>query len=546
MRHFAVCLLLFLTLSIIKAEGKIGLDGMKFVEKSIIKHASSKWIIRYIIAIDEFMRHSDKLGKYKQKIFKICERLKNEPNCNYYRQFIQTNEKHMRREFENLKSMTGRSKSAITLTTLILSLVSRLFASNSDQNVIDELQKTDKENRILVKDHISIMNSTMVINKQAFDKINQRISMLNEDMLKLASIESEAVLRMHLSNIIQISNLIMLDFYAAVSTFLKIINHESPLNILDLIGDDIFYSNLQNITDKLGEGETLPFEISNATLLDFIRVSDLSVTMSIDHFYVEIGIPILNSISYVLYKILLLPFQARGSMNMFDEVAENILINPDNFSYVLVPNYDLQLCRAINQSALICPIRSSTYTGSGCEIDAFRFNNTRNCSMKKIPTRNYVIRVDKHVFYIVPVVPIQTHIECTNGTRNTLYVNSTCEIFVDEECTFWNDDFEYSVETEKSNNVTIRFWQNFTYDFEPDTEFTVTALSNNTILLEEFNSDFKNVTQQLLELYQQANKLPEKITVTSNEQQLVTLLLWALVLFVVIRIGRSILHVGKK
>lgn len=519
---------------------------MKFWEKSTIKHASSNWIMRYIIAIDEFLQHSLELHKCEQKIFEICTQITYEPNCVYYKQFIQTNEKHLKREFENLKFMTRLSKRSLSITSIISSVFVRLFSTNSDQDVVDELQKTDEENSDLVKTHISIMNSTMIINKQAFDRVNQRISMLNSDLLQLLNIESATILRIQLSNIIQISNLIMLDFYRAISLILKIVNRESTTSVLDLIDDDIFYSNLKNIEMNLGENEKLPFEVSNDTLFDFIRVSDLSITMSADHFHVEVHVPILDDVEYTFYRILPLPFQLDNTMNIFDRVADNIFVNFNDSSYVLVPNHNIRLCKNLNQSTLICPIQSPIYSGPGCEISALLFNNTKNCLLRRIPKRNYVVRVDEHVFFIVPVTQVQVHIHCSNGTQNTFVFYNTQEITVDSGCTLRNEDFEYTIEEEKVQNVTIQLSRNFSYNLDSSVRIKIGNLTNNTILLEELDTDFNNLTQQLYILYQRANKVPEKIIVSLNEQHLITVILWAVVIFIAAKLCCAILHLIRR
>lgn len=545
MRHMIVLTLTIFSMSALKSQYLDTSDGMKFLEKHEIKHSISKWTIRYAIAIDDFMSRSIELNKCKQKILKLCERLADEPNCLYYEKFINTNEKHIKREFENIKSISKHSKRSL-IYALAYNWIRKLFSGNMDQEIIDALQKIDRDTKDIVKHHITVTNSTMVINKKAFQGVNNLIKKLSNEVDLLADIQSDMLLKLHLSNVIQSSNLILLEFYHMLSCLGKIVNRDRTANILDIIGDDIFLMNLKNIETKLGRKQVLPVAVSNNTLFDTIQLSDVTIKVSSLHINIEVTIPILSDETYQHYQILSLPFRVNDSFFMYGSVAENIFVNWADNSYALVPNNELRLCKVINQSTLICPIHSSILFGIGCEMETIRFNDTKNCELKQVPNHNYVIRFDDKSFYIVPMVKTKVFIECNNGSKEELWVNSTLRINVENGCSFKTEDFEYFVEEEKIENVAIRFSKNFAYEIPADWDSKFKRFNNNTILIEEMDFNLENVTKQLLELYEQANEVPDRILVSDDKFGIIDVMILGLIAFLVIRAGLLLLKLRKK
>lgn len=543
MKTIAALLPLMLRMNIEKTHALSGSDGLKFVERYDINHAVSKWTIHYVIEINDFMTHSIELNNCKTKIKKICERLRDEPNCLYYDAFISTNERFVKREIDNIKSMTRRFRRSLTgiLLKEAYDWIEQLLSDDGvDQDIIDQLQRVDKKNRDIVKHHISIMNSTLVINKQAFHTMIAHLEKLEGEIELVAKIQSKELLRIHLSNVIQYSNLILLQFYRLVSSFTRILNHDPTVNILDLIGDDIFLMNLKNIESKLGEKRSLPFTVSNETLFEFIRVGDVTITMSMDHINIVVTIPILDETTYKHYQIMPLPFKRNDSIYIHDSVANNIFVDMNDYSYALISNHDLDSCRLLDVGTLICPIRSPILFGPGCEIDSFRFNESEDCVSKKITNRNYIVRLNTNLFYIVPLIDTQVYIECENGTRETLLVNDTREVIIGNDCAFRTEDLEYSIEGEIVENVTISFSRNFSYSLRSEEDIHISTF-NNTVFIEEVDSSFENITKRLLSLYEQANETPSHISVKRNSFHLLTTIIVAVMLYVVIRIGWKLL-----
>lgn len=149
------------------------------------------------------------------------------------------------------------------------------------------------------------------------------------------------------------------------------------------------------------------------------------------------------------------------------------------------------------------------------------------------------------MFFIVPIIPIRVHVECINGTKNTFIINGTREIAVDRGCKYRNEDFEYVIENEETDNITVQFSQNLPYDFDSSVDVKITTLANNTILLDELDSEFNNLTRQLLALYQQASRVPEKINVSQREENLIEVILWACLVFVMVKIARAAFRFKK-
>lgn len=538
MAHFLTVLMLAIMMTTLKSE-HLDVKGIKFMEKNNVRQIVSKWTTRYYISMTDFMAQTAELSQCKQKIMSLCKKLKNDSNCQYHEKFIETNERSIKHQYENIKNMAKQSKRGLLTPEKRCKLcewISNLFSSNTDQDVVDKLHEATKENRKMENEHLDITNTTLFINKNAFHKINYRIQNLSYEIESIQNIQSIALLKIHLSNLIQISNSILFERYHLLSSLAQILNHDKTANIFDFIDADIFYRNLKNIESKLGESRAFPIPITNKTIFNIVKISDVLTTISTEHIRIEIIVPILNDNKFTHFEITPLPFQMNETMYIYETLAENILINQNNKSYALLSNHELQLCKTLQRKTLICTIQSPIFSGSSCEMDSLLHNNTKNCVSKEIPKHNYIIRYDENLFFIIPVVVTQITIECNNGFKQSILVNKIYEAKIENGCTLRNDDFEYVIGDKQMKDLAIGISNNFTHDMTFDFDDKIVKLYNHTILVNETDTNFANLTERLIELHRQTNKTPDRVVIPNRGNQLITLIAISSIGYVIIKI----------
>lgn len=511
--------------------------GIKFLERKVVKQVNSKWTIRYMISMDDFLLQTHELLQCRKKIIAICETLPNEPNCEYYEKFIETNERSLKVEFENIKSMAGHTKRHIIIGVVnLIRCIFRMFSSNIDQEIVDDLQKTSEKNRDMYRDQVVLFNATMFMNKNAFKNIHIQIRNLTDEIELMQGIESTTSRRLHLSNIIQFSHAILNKRYQLLSSLAKVLNHEKSVSIFNFIDIDIFFHDLKSIEERLGESEAFPITVTENTLFDLIRISDVVITLTTNRLNIELDIPVLGKKQYKYFQILSLPFRLNDSMYIHESLAENIFIDFSDKTYSLISNAQLKLCKHLNKNELICQLQTAIHHLSTCETDVLIYNNTRKCKSRKIPKRDYVIRYEENMFFVVPATKIHILIECSNGSRASYFLSDVQEIQIDNGCSLLNEDFKYFVENKTVEQFTIELSNDLNFDFESDFA-DILNVRNHTILIDETDADFNNITKQLTDLYQRANQTIERIIVPTNGYKgFVSLMITALIVYVIIKI----------
>lgn len=185
------------------------------------------------------MSHTTRLNNCKNKIMILCTDFGNSTNCEYFFKFMESNEKNIERELVKVESMAKRSK-RYNLLPLPFGWLKNLFSSGIDQETIDKLQKTDTENRELIKDQ-------MIIHKHAFHKITSDIQVLDSKISSIAKTQSLEFFNQQLNDLIQMASFIFVQHHKIIITLTKIIMQSPDVNILNIVDEDLLIANLNTM-----------------------------------------------------------------------------------------------------------------------------------------------------------------------------------------------------------------------------------------------------------------------------------------------------------
>lgn len=520
--------------------------GIRYIDRGNISFTHSIWKINYSLSLDDFMAQSEQLKKCKHKIIELCDKLNSENNCNYFIRFIKTNERILEYDFEKIQLKTKRSKRFLTIIALVYVWIKNWITNdNINQEIIDYLQSIDQENRDIVKDHITISNDTLNIHKRAFHKIIHAINHLHEDIRRLEKAKTSDALKINLSNTIQTATIIFLNHYQLMSTLTKILMNDKNANLLEIIDESIFKTNLLNIVKKLGENQALPANISNP--LSILQITDVAIHVAGTDISIEIKIPIVNEDPYEYYQIIGIPYRHNDKMLLIDSLSQNIIVNRGKNEYTLISDSDLGKCKIINERLKLCQLRTFFFTDLSCEFDAFANNNTQNCKKREIPPKSYIMRLTPNSFMIIPFVKTQVMVSCADNSTTIYTVETNFQVEVQSGCSIQNEDFRYEINSEFSENITIAL-ANQTFNnlnFNETIYLPENNNNNNTLSIEEFDSEFRNATAKLIELYLSASKTPARIIVSNNEIGLIMIIIIAIAVLLLVRLGCNLLGLQR-
>lgn len=522
--------------------------GIVITHKGEILNSFTKWHLNYNISITEFMKQSDQLKMCKEHINNLCSQIENKNSCVYFQRFMDTNEHALSKQLEKVKSLSKRSKRFLTLIMLIYTWIRDWLADDViNQEIVDRLQKADQANKNLTLDHISISNKTLQIHKQGFNKINKNIQGLRNQLTLIEQIQQKTTLELELANTIQLANLIYLNHFQRMETLTKILMNDRSANLLEIIDENILLSNLDMISKELGKSHSIPKSISKGDLEEFLQICAVQVKISDSNIYIKISIPIINNNRYDHFQLTPIPIRQNNRMIIVDKISDHVLINKNKTEYLLLSNTELEKCKHIEVDLKVCFGLTPIYRGTSCELDYAVNHNMSNCLTREIPTKSYVVRMTLTEFMIIPYNKTQVATQCPDEAQIIHLISLPEIISVRPGCIFYNEDFRYEIDSEFSANVSISLSnysiQNLTFrnviqDFN--------KFNQESINMDDTDLGFKNVTEQLIQLYNQVEKKDEKIVVPQyNEWGLLIIIFIALTTCCAVRIGCYVLRLNK-
>lgn len=517
--------------------------GSYFVDCGDVKIEKFRYAINYSIPMNALMTQSFELKRAKLTIKTICLKLNANVNCEYFLRFMETNEKLISTELQRIRALSNRPKRFLTMIALAYVWIKQWVSNDGlDQQVIDQLQEVDTKNRELTEQHIKISNATLEIQNRVYHKLKDSITLLQDEILQLQNTTTDSYYLAKLSNIINFATLVLVKHYQYLNSLTKLLMGEIDTNIVDLIGREILLDNLTTISHELGEGETLPFSVSNENLFNILMAGNNTVKIHQNTIFILISVPVVEKNIFKHFQILSIPMKMGDNMWTLENIAHHIFINKESNSHILLSNEDIKNCKLIDSNVKICSITNPVMKRSSCEFEALTFNVTTNCKVREMENKNYIYRVNEETFIVIPYTKIELFITCDNNLSQMQTFESDTVIKLNGGCTLENDDLKYSVYDEKTDDVSIMM----TNDNESTIQIgdllgNLVEVSNKTVFFEESEEYFKNITQQLNELFMASKERPKRIVVSHNELGLLVCIIIALISMIGIRIGYVIL-----
>lgn len=537
-----VWIMLFVTTKLITSAqhiGRIDTTGLYFKHHNDILIEKSKCSVNYKISVKDLITQSFELKRIKLDILSICSNFNTkQTNCNYFIDFIESNERMISNELDNIRKASRRPKRCNTIMALVYIWIKTwLSGDNMDQKVIDELQNEDIKNREMIEEQVKISNLTLEINNKIFHNMGESILGLQKLIQNTRKAMTETQYLTGLSNAINFANMILAKHSQMLHSFTKLLSGEVDANIIDIIGKKTLVQNLTAIKAKKRENGLFPYEISEGNIFNILSISNVSVRFAEYDVYISLAIPLVKSHKFKHFQIMPIPKKINNTMIIIDNVAENIIINKETNEYVLLSDLEMNNCKSVEDNLKICTTTKPILSKPSCESEALLHDSSALCKTKQFLENDFINRIADNEFIISPFSDPEINIFCSNGSTSSTTITSESRIILEPGCSLENDEFRYIVEEEIVEDIELEFnIDNVTYISIGDVLTYLIDSTNDTNFVDNTDEYFANISSQLNALLIEAQRRPDRILVSNNGMTtIITLIVFAVVCYVIVR-----------
>lgn len=372
-----------------------------FVNRPNISIASSFKTIKIKIGMEEYLFNSVSLKESINNITSMCLQLSTNSNCKYFKHFMEQN-------INNTESLHGEKRRKRFWSEIYDYFFGDCYELN--QETIDKIQHTDKENRNLTSNHITISNNTLLMQQTLLNDTTEIIKNITKRLHKLEENQIKLNITTNINNLIQLTMAATLELNKKSKNIINILYYGKTTEIIELIG-------IGNIKLLINEtNKTLHFDeqFYSKDAIKIINSAYISTEFLNQVLFIEIKIPIKskNSNNFRVFKIIPLPFKrGRGTLRIRSDNM-NILNNTKSGDISIISDYVLDKCKKLSYDELICSSEEFSYATSSCETNIFLHQNTTSCSFEQIMAPSTITRLFHNIFYCIIDRAIKFTINC--------------------------------------------------------------------------------------------------------------------------------------
>lgn len=509
---FQMVILFFLSLIIgLRAATVNHTSGVAFANSNQIYFSSGTWDLTYKIDMHNFLSSAIEFKKCKTQVDIICSNLNDENNCPYFKKFMTQYENSLKYNVEKVKNLMRRKKRFIVFIVIYALMDYYFFDNNIDQEIIDSLQRADNDLRDFTSEHIDITNKTINVEKKLFSAIVNNVKMLHIKLNQITKLKKKDNIRLQLGNIIQAMTLMTIETNKVMENLFKLVYREKSADFISLIGEEILFKNVKQISERLEKHQRLPFEVHTDNLWEIQRLSDVSFMLTDENLLIiKIRIPIIENMKFTYYEITPIPIKINKTMIVINNIAQGIIFNDQNNNHVLTSNNFVEKCEEIFNDSLMCHSNVIFDKQMGCEMNMIKQNSTEKCNFVLIPLRNYVIKVSKNAFYILPNKECKITVKCKNQSEINYSFESGNMIYLDSGCSIENSYFKYSLEDEIEDNAVVIPSIDNKIEINLNEEVYFEPL-NDSMLILNITEQYKLIDEELMILRNRTNGKFERI-----------------------------------
>lgn len=226
-------------------------------------------------------------------------------------------------------------------------------------------------------------------------------------------------------------------------SILQLLTDSSAFELIEFIPTEIFEENMRNISLKLRKGKKLPVEIERENIYDIFAITEISTKLIKNELMIVLSIPVINEITYNLYRIVPLPTKREKDTIIIQPSQEYILVNKAASHYIPLSTSEHSNCLRRKNNYLICGPNNPIYTTKfeKCEFYLFdiaegdSFEEQCKFNIRSIQEKNYFIELFSPNYYYVHVKNQMTlRVLCKGREPEEIIIMNSGILEIDNNC----------------------------------------------------------------------------------------------------------------
>lgn len=405
--------------------------------------------LNYNLNISHIHKNMKDMLLYQNKLKDVCLTLKNPSTCEYQVKLLEYATSNLRLHGEKFKKNIGsrRRRSAkgwmdfanfLLRVGIVASIMFGIheFTKSIDQQVVQHLQKIDRENREMIKKQTLLTNNSVNVFMNSVVDVADHINKL-QDKLMIMDKNQNAFERA--SGLIGILITMFTETILFAGNIDDILFHKSPHHITKVIGEEVIRNDLFMIQDTFDLDRKFPTNILHDGISEILSLSKINTSKENEIVRIEFEIPVITNEKFSLFKAIPIPHMEGNQTFILDVLDENIAWNPATNHSKIINTQTLNTCVRLKSNELMCRSLSDSKESSNCVLNSFPFYygpKFATCKKIKVKNESVVTHIIDDVFQFFIMKPQILNMNKCNGSNENIELKNSSFIKLDGVCKF--------------------------------------------------------------------------------------------------------------
>lgn len=435
-------------------------DAIIFEEKGSIYFHSEQHSLSYSLDTTNYIKNTKFLEDSISNIQNICDSNKNRfiTKCQQFLKIIKYTTKNVERDINLMKTRSKRGywKSIFKIGTPIIASAGIAAAVSYTQ-----AYNIDKKFMLLSNREQNIDKLQSKVTERSLNLFKNMMTEMYEEIQTLEKAQNKILQELETSNVINnyidSAILAIIEHNRASQQWNDIISGNTKKQFFNFISPEKFLIDLKEIQKNIDL--FLPINIERDHLINILDISSIELKNQNDTINIAIKIPLLINEQMSLIEYFSVPFKINNSkMVLLDSKSGFFATSTKNKNLKYINDKLFDTCSQIN-NITICqnesPILKSPI--NMCVFSLF-FNKSfsDDCSFKSVPFDNYFIQTSKNHIYCTLKKPISVSISCGNIINNSIYLESSKQISINDACLLSNAENNLKIAPKKNKTTFVK------------------------------------------------------------------------------------------
>lgn len=436
-------------------------SGITFVNEARVSLSYQKWKMVYYYNLQGYFEQIASFEAMIGEMHKACGLLKIDGSTcltliikfEKYREKIDHSKSIIERY--NLRGQNKLRRALITPVGTILRALFGLVDEEQAQLLNDrimQLERNAKRKGEFSNERLSIIQSSLMSNDKRFRELTAKIITLstqlkNSNVTTFTQIE-QTLISNNFNYLAHSATLIMIEHNRISDTIIQLLTNNVSTKITELIPVDILQNNLRDISFNLEKGKKLPIDVEKDNIYEIFDMITIKSTVVNDKLLMIISLPIINEISYDLFKTVPIPTQHMKEVIIIQPSTEYILVNKAASHFIPITSTEYANCLKKPNNHLICSPTSPIYLNKHYKCEFCLFNEIDfddleiHCefNIRKIQRKNYFIKLDApNYYYVFAISPITIRFICAGREPEEMLISEHGILLIDDHCILKTD-----------------------------------------------------------------------------------------------------------